>query len=176
MTVMNHFGRLGLGGLVKDHYATFYEIDANGRSHTSKDDVALFLVAPVVVALVPLAFQFRLASVGDVLAGLAILTGLLFGLLVHVFSVGLKIADDGKFGPTSDVARLARELMYNVAYSCGLGVALTGLLGAVAGIGVGKGGVQPVVSALVIALSVHLALTLLMVLKRVRVMYSKLGV
>jgi hypothetical protein len=187
-------GRLGLRELAADHANTLYELDEHQRQHASRADLAVFYALPLAAWGTAWALSMRLRGVAEILAGVAILTGLLFGLLVHVFSVGLRISEDGRWSSSSKVTILVDELRANVAYACGVGLVLTVLLVIAAALGASDSspivvspstghvqvadthsGLTPWLSGLVAALFLHLVLTLFMVLKRVRTAYKLLA-
>lgn len=166
--------RLGIRELIGDQLDTMH---VSGSSKRSKYDLLLLFGLPFAPAVAVVLTGARFTSVGQVLSGMAILTGLLFGLLVHVFSVGLRVADTSKYNPSSKVTVLVDELRANVSYACGVSLALTGVL-VVAAVNAGAradiNGLHPVVSGFIALLGLHLVLVLLLVLKRVRNAYKLL--
>lgn len=173
-----HLGRLGVEELAHDHLVSLSLEQEDGTRRTSRADVVVFFVFPVAVGAAAVAFGLRVVGTEALLTGVAILTGLLFGLLVHVLSIGLRLQSDPRFAATSRVTILVNELRANVSWACAVGLLLTAVL-AVAGTFYPdpvEGGLAPWFTGVVAALSLHLALTLLMILKRVRSTYMQLGV
>lgn len=178
-------GRLGVRELAGDHVRTLYELDSEGTRHRSIADILIFFAVPVATFAGLWLGDFRLRDTGQVLAGVAIFTGLLFGLLVHVFAVGLQISDSPRFTTTSRVTLLVDELRANVAYACGVGLLLTMILLVSSAFATttppGVSGTAPEreviawASSAIAALVLHLVLTMLMVLKRLRTAYTLLA-
>ena len=174
--------RLGLSELVTDHFRTLYETDSEDKQSVSVADVVVFYAMPFGCGVAAAVFGVRLNDISTIIAGISIFTALLFGLLIHVFVMGMEIASNPKWTKVSRVTILVGELRANVAYSCGVGLLLTTLLIVASSISetvtTVSGNVEvtatPVtvwLSALIIGLLVHLLLTLLMVLKRIRSAY-----
>lgn len=166
-------GRLGLRDMVHDHVDTWVETGLDEREHPSSSDWILFVAVPVTGGLAALIAGVRLYSLDAVLAGGAILTGLLFGLLVHVLALGLQLSGDPKVIRGSRLARLVDQLRANITWACLVGLVLSAISTAVASATrrLDDVGTAPWVSAIVIALALHLGMTLLMILKRVRSTY-----
>ena len=170
-------GRLGLDELVSDHLKTWVEEDRPGVWRRSPSDYIVFLGLPALCGSVVVLRGIRIWSPDALLAGASIITGLLFGLLIHVLSLGLQLEGNDRVAPGSRLAILVGELRANVAWSCGVGLVLSGLL---AGAGsfvkdLDNVGINPVYTGIVCALTVHLGLTLMMILKRVRSSYKMLS-
>lgn len=173
---MRVLGRLGIGLLVEDHRRTLVEYDADGRSHRSAADYIVFVGFPVGVGLAVGFGGVELRSIDALLTGVSILTGLLFGLLVHVLQLGLTVVHEGRAAPGSLLVRLSEELRANVAWACAVGLLLVGILVLIGSFTVDVSqGVSSWLTAIVVALTLHLGMTLLMILKRVRATYRLLG-
>ncbi|MBB2915475.1 hypothetical protein FHS43_006796 [Streptosporangium becharense] len=170
-----YFGRLGIRDLIRDHLNTLYEFGPNNKIHASWPDIALFYVLPVGVGIFFWIKDAQLYVSDVLLSGIAVLTGFLFGLLVHVFSVGVKVADDPRYGSGDRLPILIDELRANVSYSCGVGLLITVLL--IFPVAFMKpedleDGLSSGMAGLFSTLFTHLILTLLMVVKRVRSAYK----
>lgn len=170
-----YFGRLGIGDLIKDHLNTLYEFDSRNRGQSSWADIALFYILPVGIGILCWLLGARLYVSDALVGGTSILTGFLFGLLVHIFSIGVKVADDARYGAGDKLPILIDELRANVSYACGIGLLITLLLIAlVAFIKPAdlEGGLNPTMTGLFFSLFTHLVLTLFMVIRRVRSAYK----
>ncbi|MDH2429682.1 hypothetical protein [Sphaerisporangium sp. TRM90804] len=170
-----YFGRLGIRDLIRDHINTLYEFGRDNRSHVSWPDVTLFYLLPVGVGMICWMRGVELYVSDVLLSGVAILTGFLFGLLVHVFSLGIKVADDPRHESGDKLPTLIDELRANVSYSCGVGLLITVLLVVpVAFIepSIVAAGLSSDMTAIFSTLFIHLILTLLMVIRRVRAAYK----
>ena len=166
-------GRLGLRDMVQDNLATWVETGRNEQERTSVSDWIVFVGVPLSAGIVAALLGVRLYSLDPILAGAAIMTGLLFGLLVHVLSLGLQLAGDPKVTRGSRLARLVDELRANITWACVVGLALSAITTVVwaASKDLDQVGTNPWVSGAIVALILHLGLTLLMILKRVRTTY-----
>lgn len=177
MRFFPELGRLGVGPLIKDHLATLYELDSNGSRRRSWSDIWIFFGGPTLIAIAALWWDVKIRGIAEVIGGMAILTALLFGLLVHVFTLGLRLSDDPRYTSSSRVTILIDELRANVAYACGNSLLLTVMLVCVAALAKNTpNGVNVPTSAISAWLFTHLALTLLMVINRVRVAYRLMAI
>lgn len=170
--------RLGLEELAGDHIDSLTWIDKDDRRHTSIADLVVFFLVPAGIAAGVWLVGGELKSTSDMLDGVAIITGLLLGLLVHVLGLGLRVAEDPRLTRSSKVAVLVDELRANTAWAAAVGVGLTSalvLVGAFTGEQEAGSGYPAWLSGLLVGTFVHLMLTLLMILKRVRATYKALG-
>lgn len=111
--------KTSLSGIVVDHLGTLWD----ARTHrVSALDLVIQFGLPLVLGLgLPLA-GFRLVDVGQVIAGLAVLAGFTFGMLVFVFQLRLQVATDPRVVGTN-LRELIDELFTNVAYALLVGLA-----------------------------------------------------
>lgn len=156
--------------LIKDQLDTF--VSERTRRPWIPDYLAFFVV-PIAVGVASFLFHVRIRDADGILAGVAILTGLLFALIIHVFTLGLRITDDPRISDQSRTSRLVDQLQANVMYSVLAGIAATIALGigvstTVPGIRIGRW-----MSAVLVTLLAHLILNLLMILKRMRSAYRE---
>ncbi|MEV4382550.1 hypothetical protein [Streptosporangium sp. NPDC049644] len=173
--MQRYFGRLGIRDLIRDHFNTLYEFGPGGRSYTSWTDITLFYVFPALVGISCWIADLKLYVSDVLLGGVAILTGFLFGLLVHVFSVGVKVSDDSRYGSGDRLPVLIDELRANVSYSCAVGLIITLLLVVPVAFvepEMLEKGLNPGLAGLFSTLFIHLILTLLMVIRRIRSAYK----
>ncbi|WP_189239024.1 hypothetical protein [Planomonospora parontospora] len=173
-----YFGRLGIRDLVKDHFNTLYEFDRDNKSHTSWPDIVLFYAIPTGIGIFCWIRDVKLYISDVMLGGVAILTGFLFGLMLHIFSIGVKIADDPRYKSGDKLPTLVDELRANVSYSCGIGLLVTVILVIpVAFISPStlEAGLNSDMAGLFSTLFTHLVLTLLMVIRRVRSAYKAMS-
>lgn len=136
-----------------------------------------FFVGPLCAGTFVALIGIHLKTLDPLLTGVSILTGLLFGLLIHVLSLGLAIAHDDRITLENPVIRLSEQLRANVAWACGVGLLLVSVLTAAASL-MESDPTRPYpawLTGVVLAISLHLVGTLLMVMKRVRATYRMLG-
>lgn len=201
MPLLPHFfGRLGLEEAVTDHLNTLTESDAAGHRYRSTSDAVIFLVLPAAVGVVAAVMGLKLHSVAPMLTGVAILTGLMFGLLTNTLSTGIRLSDDPSVRSSSRTAILVGELRANIAWAGTVGIFLTTTLVLASAFTGDRStatrtttvtiaeatteattrmletdGYSPYLSGVILALFLHMMLTLLMILKRVRATYNLLA-
>ncbi|MFF9701615.1 hypothetical protein [Streptomyces griseofuscus] len=155
---------IDLTPIAKDHFNSL-------RSHATGKimwkQVAFFYGLPVLLASAGCSFSWKISGVDNILAAFAILTGLLFNLLVLLFDVAAKAAE-GVGGTTDQNARLklAKHLQANVTYALLVALVATTILGVCAGMDMDK--LNRWASGAVLLFLSHFMLTLLMILKRIR--------
>lgn len=137
-------------------------------------DIALFAGMPILTGSALWLFDFRLKDTASVLAGLAVFTALLFGLVIFVFQLRVQIKSDGRDHVRPRIAVLIDETFANVTYSVIVGIATTVVGLVAAAIADKEAGAPDWISALLAALGLHLVLTILMCLKRVNSAYQQL--
>ncbi|BBZ80037.1 hypothetical protein MANY_53740 [Mycolicibacterium anyangense] len=157
--------------VVRAHFDTLRD-DRSGEIRML--DLVLFAGVPVVAGLALGIFEFRMKDTAAVLAGLAVFTALLFGLVIFVFQLRVQIKDDGRDRDRPRLASLIDETFANVTYSVVIGIVTT-VVGVVAAAMADKDAGAPIwISAVLAALGLHLVLTILMCLKRVHSAYQQL--
>ncbi|GII93695.1 hypothetical protein [Sinosporangium siamense] len=153
-------------GLIVDHYGTFRNYQSGKLSPV---DYMVYLGIPAAMSVGAWVMRLKAGNVQELLAAVAILTGLIFGVFVLIFDLSMRAAGATDSLQRIRVSRLVEELRANVSYAVLLGVLLTATLSGIIMFGVEAG--RPVnreLTALVIFLGSQLLLTILMILKRVR--------
>lgn len=163
--------------IISDHFATL-------RNHRTDKwsalDVSVMFGLPVAAAVAAGWFNVQVVELNHLIAGVSILTGFAFALLVYVFQLRLEASRDGFAPKGGPLASLLSELFTNVAYACVVGLVLVTLL--VAGGAIGPAGADAgasaghlgrTVSALSIGVALHFLLTLLMCIKRTYVAFDR---
>ncbi|MFR9794627.1 hypothetical protein ACL02U_01755 [Streptomyces sp. MS06] len=150
--------------IVEDHFNTL-------RSHSTNrimwGEVILFYGVPIALGGVGVALHWKIGGVDNILAAFAILTGLLFNLLVLLFDVAAKAAQGvGGTGPQNVRLKLAKHLQSNVTYSLLVALIATSILGVLAGMDVDKA--DRWISGVLLILLSHFTLNLLMIMRRIR--------
>lgn len=177
-------------GMILDHLATLRGV----RGRLLWWQIGAQFVLPVAVGVVLWGGGFRIGIVGDLLAGFAVLAGFLFGLVIFVFQLRLGMSSDPRVQSKVLLPTLIDQLFANVLYAVLVSFALivatvaaaatepraapvvpaqTSALTDAAGTGVALG-LEPWVSAVVVALAVHLLAVLGMCLTRTRRAYLEL--
>lgn len=154
--------------LVQGHYDTLRNY---GTKRRRPADYLVYLGGPALIAGCVWFFDGRARNVPDVLAAVAILTGLIFNVFVLIFDLTARATDMLPSHAREFVDQLADELRANVSYAVLVGIVLTGLLGGVVMFTDTDKPLGRVFTLVVVFAGVHLLLTIFMILKRVRAMF-----
>ncbi len=163
--------KFAVGDIVVDHYATF--TDANtGRVRLA--DYLAMVAAPAVLGLAVWRRGAHLDGVPELLAGVGVLTGGLFALLLQVFPLAERLTTDPRLSGQLRLRQLVDELEANASYAVLVGLVVTGLLAGIAAFTSDDEEVSAVMSGLALGLLGHWLLTSLMTVKRIRAVYRGL--
>ncbi|MDN5688467.1 MAG: hypothetical protein L0G94_17575 [Brachybacterium sp.] len=141
-----------------------------GKDKARKVDVAVHYVVPAFLGLVWAIWGPATEALGNLVQGLAILTGLFFGLFVYVFQLRLDFVEKVNYQRSVHLVSLIDALFRNTVYATLIGGVAT--VGAVIVdlLGIDSG---PLIGV-VIALSAHLALTAALIIRRASAAYTQL--
>lgn len=153
--------------LLRDHWAT---LRSQRTGRPMKWDRRAFVALPAVVSATAMIWEVDTAPLLD---ATAILTALLFTLLVHVFTLGLQ-ASTHPILRNSWVLTLIDELRINTAYAIGTGILAVVFLSAAGAYPQAPWWIQRSLAAVGTALVVHLLMTLGMVIKRTNTAYVEM--
>ncbi|MFI9835516.1 hypothetical protein ACIHFD_00675 [Nonomuraea sp. NPDC051941] len=156
---------------MEDHLDTFRDQRTNERR---RQDYLSFYAIPTTFGIAGYLFDFKMQDPASILAGIAVFTALLFGLLIHIFSMGLRVNDDSRLPKYGNTAALIDQLQANVSYSVLIGIITTAFLIAAAAIRENNQPINSLLSAIIVTLLIHLMLTVFMALKRTRAAYQAL--
>jgi hypothetical protein len=131
-----------------------------------------FYGVPALGAGVAFLLNFQLKALEAAIGGMAIFTALLFGLLVQVFTLRIRVADSSSLRADIRLGRLIDQLEANVSYAVLVGITLTAVLVVTAGVEGVQDAASPVASAVAGGVFLHFLLSVAMVLKRLRSAYS----
>jgi hypothetical protein len=159
--------------IIQDHLSTLVGQSSDTPSRRWWDYVQFYGI-PLVLAGVAYVAQVRIRGADGILAGVSIYTALLFGLIVHVFTLGLRISDDPDTSRGDRLSLLIDELEKNVGYSVLIGIVTTAVL--IFAIATTEDGhaLGGIISAITIFFLCHLLLTIFMILKRTHAAYQVL--
>lgn len=148
--------------IVSDHLATFKD---EGTGKVSRQDWIVMIGLPVASALLAgvLCFEIPDKYIGTLISVFAIFAGLLFNVLVLIYSV----SDTNIDGKKSIRDRLLNQTFSNISYSILLALITVFLLTSVL---FTSGWVEVVTGLLIVAVAANFFLSLLMVLKRIHVL------
>lgn len=158
--------------VVREHYRTFYD------ARTGKprwQDYVMPVAVPLVAAAVSAALGWRMSSAATLTNGLAILTGLLFALVVFVFQLRLDVTRDPRHEGQLSLRTRIDELFQNVLYAILVGLTAT-VLSVIADAATSTDGqVSRWWTAVMIAVGGHAVATVLQCLKRTLRAYRALN-
>jgi hypothetical protein len=154
--------------LVTDHYSTFRNYD----TRTVKlSDYFVYVGLPGITAILLAVFGVQAQGVPDLLAAIAILTGLVFNAVLLISDLSARASETADTSLREQVMLLAEELRANISYAVILGLSLSALLGGIAMFTDTSKPLNFLLTALVVFLGLQLLLTILMILKRVRALF-----
>ncbi|MDG4823273.1 hypothetical protein O7635_15560 [Asanoa sp. WMMD1127] len=159
--------------LVRDHFDTLRNFDTKQPRPT---DYLVYLGSPVLIAAVTWWFEGRARNIPDVLAAVAIFTGLIFNVFVLLFDLTARATDRLPMHAREIVDQLADELRAKVSYAVFVGILFTTYLGGLVMFADTDKPLDRTLTALIIMVGIHMLLTIFMVLKRVRAMFRALRI
>lgn len=167
--------------LVADHVDTFSISPVRSRARFERVRGYLVQLAlPMVPAAAVLWWDVRVHGAGQLMSGLAVLTGLLFGLLFLVWTTGIQLRENRRWTASDHVVTIVDDLRANVTYASMVSLLLVSALVIASATtaeppeGQPDPGLDTWWSAGLVWLAVHLVLVLLNVLQRLRSAYSEL--
>lgn len=153
--------------LVVDHFDTLRNY-STGKF--SIGDLLVYLGLPVACATAVGIAGLRVGNLPELLAAVAILTGLIFNVFVLLFDLTMRAADRTDPAKLRDIMKLAGELRANISYAVLSGITMTAVIGGFVMLSGEKE--LPIVPTIVVVFGLaQMLLTIFMVLKRVRGLY-----
>jgi hypothetical protein len=116
--------KIDVSGILRAQMGTFRGYDRRGRWI----DLTTFVVLPVSLGLIAGKWLPEVRNIGGILAGVGVFTALLFGLLVNVLNLSVKLRRDEGLLPETALVRNVAELFVNVAWSVLVGLVVVLLL------------------------------------------------
>jgi hypothetical protein len=153
--------KINVSLIVVDHFSTFKD-ESTGKYSVYDFFVVFFLPAMVSVCLGFVGFNIKDEYIGTLISAFAIFSGLLFNVLVLIYSVR-----DDRAEVDCVRERLVNQTFANVSFSvmtCLLAVVLLSILLFVQGLS------QVVLEVLIYFIGINFMLTMLMILKRMHVL------
>ncbi len=165
--------RLHLRTVIEDHVETWSVRVGAERTHDRRWAAAWYYLLPTVAALPFLKWHVEIQGVGQLLAGVAVFTALLFGMLVLMFNTGIALRKDGSVLTNAhDLKRLVADLRANITYAAVVAIALAMVLVVAAALTPPTRGLAWGWTPLILWLFLHLGLTLLTILARFRTAFN----
>ncbi len=174
-SIKTYLKRTIISQISYDHWSTFsHSIDPTCSRREVRKSLLMQSSSAVGLGIPFFFIHFQLQSISEILSGMAILTALLFGLLVLMFDTGLFLRQNrSEFKSAHDIKGVITDLRMNVTYAVLLSLFLL-FFSVVASVtatpkseGV-DGGISWLWSPFLIALFVHFSYTLILILKRLR--------
>lgn len=171
--------KFSLVSVVADQYGTLVDAKTGKRRI---EDFVVVLGVPGATAALSRYVGWRIEIVGELISAVAIITALLFGLVIFLFQLRIQLGDPERADriPRSAI-RLVDEMFTNVAYAIVVGFVVTGvtLIGAATRVDpAGELPVQPIgptLTCLILGLLIHFLLVLAMCLKRLTSSYRQVA-
>jgi hypothetical protein len=168
--------KFSVAPIIKKHVATLQD-DRTGRPRW-QDWVVLYGF-PAAAGAITKFYGVRLDGIGEVVGGLSILAGFLFGILIFVFQLRMQAASDPRVAPQGSLVKLLDQLFANVNYSVVVGflTATVAIAASATRVTCPDGSVEPLNqwwSSVLVVLFLHLMLLLGMALKRLAKAYQEL--
>lgn len=157
---------------IKDHYKTL--VDQNKPDEPYWVDYAILIGIPIGSGVV-VGLLLQLRDMQSYIGGVAILTALLFGMVVHVFQLRMQLSSNRDVKRDGDLAVLVDQLFANVNYAVVAGILATAVSMAAAVSSDDDGRINGVWSGIVVGLGVHLLLVVTMCIKRIRLAYLEIS-
>jgi hypothetical protein len=157
---------------IKDHYATL--VDQNDPDSRAYLPDYVVLIGVPVAAGAAVGCSFKLHDMQSYIGGVAIFTGLLFGLVIYVFQLRMQLLSDPNVPRDGKLASFIDQVFANVNYAVVVGVIATIASMAAAVTADDDGRINAIWSGVVIALGVHLMLVVFMCIKRIRAAYREI--
>ena len=160
--------------IAKAHFGTY--VDANTQKRR-RLDYAAFILFPLGVGTLASLLRhyghFGLSDVSKFIGGVGIFTGLLFGLLTNVFTLSLRLQRDDELSEEK-TTKYVKELFSNVSWAVLVGLLLIVLLVTCSSVSDPNKPVHWAWVGILVAVFLHLILTVLMSLKRLWMAHSKI--
>lgn len=154
--------------LVSDHYDTLRDA-ASGRVRVR--DYLTFVGVPLALVLLVWLRGAHAGHVPEVLAAVAILTGLVFNVFVLLFDLTMRVEDKTDEAQKAALTKLTEELRANISYAVLLGLVLTAAFGGLAMFTDTSHALPTGITAAIVFVAVQMLLTISMILKRIRALY-----
>lgn len=157
-------------GVITDHLGTLVDRRTN---RWMLRDYAAFFALPAGMGVWAFLGDVQIANTQNLIAGVAVFTALLFGLLIHVFGLGMRVSENQGARGGGRTQLMIDQLHANVAYATLVGLSSTAILMTLIVL-YNQAEVPRGASAAIIAVLAHMFMTLLMVLKRIRSVYTQM--
>jgi hypothetical protein len=165
--------RLGLKAIYRDHAATWTERTGREGARDRREAALWYFATPTVIAVGFVVWHVHLQGLGQLLSGVTVFTALLFGLLVLMFNTGVTLRKDSAsiasaHGLRELIGHIRANTTWAILVSFLLALTLVIAAATTAPTESTPWGFTPVI----VWLFVHLVLTLLSILRRLRTAFN----
>lgn len=165
--------RLGLRAIFSDYAASWTVQSGDAGRRDKRDALAVSFGVPTVLAGSLYVHRVQLSNLSALISGVALFTGLLFGLLILMFNTGITLRKDGEhFRSAHDLPLLIADLRASITWAILVSMSLTVVLVVAASTTPSNEAAcwgWTVASAWLFS---HLAITVLGVLRRLRTAFN----
>lgn len=161
-------GKFSAASLIIDHYDTFRIYESR---KISRSDYLIYVGLPLCAGVALAAFGVEAQNAPDILAAIAILTGLIFNAVLLISDLSGRAREIQEPHQRQEVMQLAEEVRANISYAVLLGLFLSALLGGISMFTDTSKPLNSWLTALIAFLGLQLLLTVLMILKRIRALF-----
>lgn len=165
---------MGKSSLVRvpfDHFHTLY------NARTGKADWRAWCAQvgiPCLIGAITAIMGAELGDVGNAVAGVSIVSGLLFAMAIFLFQLRLSLGQDNRLNEND--YRLIDECMSNTLWAIVWGLTLTVYLVVVdAGGWMKQGTLAMIFNGVAVAAGIHFLIVIMMCIKRLRRAYERIG-
>lgn len=164
-------GKSSLLRVPSDHFHTLY------NARTGKADWRAWcaqLGIPCLIGTITAIMGAKLEDVGDAVAGVSIVSGLLFAMAIFLFQLRMSLSQDNRL--TESDYRLVDECMSNTLWAIVWGLTLTVyLVVADAGGWMKQGSLAMVFTGAATGAGIHFLIVIMMCIKRLRRAYERIA-
>lgn len=165
--------RLGLKAIVRDNIGTWSARTGKAARRDRLASFAWFYMIPAIPAVALTFWQVEVRGIGQMLSGVAVFTGLLFGLLVLMFNTGITLRKDGSaITNAHGLGELIGDLRANTTYAAVVAMVLATVLMFTAASADDQGAAPWGFSPAIAYLFAHLGLMLMTILRRLRTAFN----
>ncbi len=165
--------KLGLKAIFRDHAATWTSRTGTDGASDRRRAVLWFFGVPSAPAAILLVVHVHLQSIGQILSGVSVFTALLFGLLILMFNTGVTLRKDAAaITNAHGLRQLISDIRANATWAIIVGFTLAMLLVIAAATTATDESTPWGFTPPVAWLFVHLGLTLMAILRRLRTAFN----
>jgi hypothetical protein len=165
--------RLGFKAIYRDHSATWTQRTGRRGDRDRRRAFVWYFGIPTVSAAPFVRWHFEVQGLGQLLAGVGVFTALLFGVLILMFNTGVTLRKDSSaISNAHGLRQLIGDIRANATWAIIVSFALALTLIVAAALTPASAGVRWGFTPAIVWLFLHLGLTLLTILRRLRTAFN----